>query len=116
MTWERSQSTLQATAPWWLNARENLLKQISLMRLEKPLQERAKSSSPQDPKAFIPFWVLEDSTGITRIKERLCEKHDLHAWLSNQDISDHYVFVCVKCGAAYWVPVKAYVANLTRES
>ena len=77
-------------------------------------RRHSNSSIPTPDISFTPFWEKEETTGTTRLKELLCAKHQLRAYLSVYR-PGKYVFICRDCGATFYVDKVKFKEAWTRE-
>lgn len=103
----------RALGLWLSKGLGRLQNEHSQTQSETQSQKPANSSSPVRTYRFTQFWEKADSTGTTKIREQSCAKHKLHAWMSGPKDTDYYCFICVKCGAAYYVTIAAFRRNFT---
>ena len=74
----------------------------------------SNSSGPTPSIDFIPFWDKEETTGTMRLRELVCEKHKLQAYLSVYHPGS-YVFICVGCSTRFYVEKETFRKEWTRE-
>ena len=84
-----------------------------LTRWQARLHKRSNSSTPIQDSGFTPFWEKGEITGIMKLKELLCEKHFLQAFLSFPLVE--YTFICRDCGATFYVDKVKFKEAWTRE-
>ena len=85
-----------------------------LTRLLVRSRRHSNSSTPTPDIGFTPFWEKEDTTGTMKLKELLCAKHQLRAYLSVYR-PGKYVFICASCSTCYYVEKTTFRKEWTRE-